>query len=30
MMRFLHFKPARLGELTQIFTKGLPKVGQKK
>jgi hypothetical protein len=30
LARFLHFMPARAAELKQIFSKGLPKVDQKK
>jgi GT2 family glycosyltransferase len=30
MLRFLYFKPARLGEMRQVFTLGLPKVDAKK
>ena len=30
MLRFLSFKPARLGELGQVFTLGMPKVETKK
>lgn len=30
MLRFLYFKPARLGEMSQVFTLGMPKVDVKK